>query len=772
MNRNNHHTAENDEMLITKIFIKHFIYWPLLLLLLVITTLSAFFYIRYATPKYEATATLVINDEKKGADDSRLMESLNIINTKKIIENETEVLQSRTLMDKVVKTLHLYAPVYVEGEIRDMSGYIASPIKIEAENPESVIESPKIYVKYNNQSGEIYLNGEKKGYINSWIDTDYGRIKFSLNEKNDELNKNKIIYFRLLKIRDVTKSILSNLNIKALNKLSSIINISYKDEVPQRAEKIVNMLIAMYNKSAIEEKNVLAQNTLNFVEQRLNAVSKDIDSIERLVQSYKSGSGSIDISTQGQYYLKNVSENDQELGRLNMQLGVLDQLENNVKNNSSGNLMPATVGIADQNISKLMTDLSDKELEYERLRKTVAENNPMLMSLKDQINKLRPSISENLKNQRQNLEASRGRLYATNNKYNSILSSIPLKERQILELSRDQNVKNGIYSFLLQKREETKLSYASNISDTRIINNALATKKPVSPNKLMIYLIAIAMATGIFFLIVSIKEGLNTKIKYRKEIEKYTSVPIIAEITEKKPNQSLLIEPGKRTFIAEEFRKLNISLTFLGLGKEKKRVLVTSGIPGEGKSFIAANLAISNSLTGKKVLLIDLDLHKPSIENIFNLKKGMKGMSEYLLGNVSIIDIVTGVDGFGNLSIIPSGSIQHNASELILNDRLAECISYVSDKYDLIIIDSAPTEMITDSFVISKLCDFTIYTVRHNYTPKILLKRFDKSQALNPLNNTSIVFNSIKSKGYFNNEYGYGYKYTYSGKNKEYYMDK
>lgn len=772
MNQGREMSTEENEILISKLFMRYAIFWPILLFLIIVSCLTAFFYIRYATPKFQATATLVINDEKKGADDSKLIESLNIIDTKKIIENETEILQSRTLIDKVVKILQLYAPVFIKGDIRDMSAYTFSPVKIEAASPESLIESPNIYLRYNNQTGDIYLNGEKAGQIDQWIDTKYGKLKFTRNNESSQFENNKEIFFRLLKIRDVTKSILADLDIKALNKLSSIINISYKDEVPQRAEQIVNTLISSYNKSAIDEKNILAENTLNFVEKRLNSVSKDIDSIEKMVQSYKTGSGSIDISSQGQYYLKNVSENDQELGRINMQLGVLDQLENNFQKNTSGGLMPATVGIADQNISKLMTDLSDKELEYERLRKTVAENNPMLISLKDQINKLRPSISENIKNQKQNLEASRGKLYATNNKYNAILGSIPLKERQILELSRDQNVKNGIYSFLLQKREETKLSYASNISDTRIINSALASKRPVSPNKLMIYLFAVVAATVIYILIVNFKEGLNKKIQYRKEIEKFTEVPVIGEITEKNNGQPLLIEPGKRTFIAEEFRKLNISLTFLGLGKDKKRILVTSSIPGEGKSFIAANLAIINSLSGKKVLLIDLDLHKPSIASLFELDKNLKGMSDYLIGKNSLKEIIIKNEKYKNLYIVPSGSIFQNASELILNERLPESLTYFNDNYDLIIIDTAPAEMITDSYVASRYCDFTIYAVRHNYTPKILIKRLDKNQSVNPHKNLSIVFNSIKKKGLFNNEYGYGYKYVYGGKNKEYYIDK
>ena len=752
---------KQEDNLFIQMVSRYIFYWPLFLILLSIFITGAYIYLRYATPKYEATATLIIKDQKKGTDDSKAMEALNTINTKKIIENEIEVLQSRTIMENVVKSLGLYAPVFQEGKIRNVSAYNISPLSIIASNPDSIVAVKKVFLKFDEKSGGVYLNGKYAGVINEWLNTSYGKLKFTLNKHFIQSLTNKPFYFSLNQPKDVTKSILSGLQVISINKLSSIINLSYRDEVPRRAEDILNQLIIMYDKSSVDEKNSLAKNTLQFVEERLGIVSKDLDSIEKTVQKYKTGTGSSDISTQGQLYLQNVSTNDQELGKINMELAVLNQVDNAM---SSGGLMSSTIGVADPNLSKLMTDLNNKELEYERLRKTVAENNPMLVSIKDQINKIKPSITENLQSQRKNLEASKNNLSATNSKYNSMLSSIPQKERQILEMSRDQNVKNGIYSFLLQKREESELSYASTISDNRVINSAQSSGYPVSPNKMFIYLGAFAAAIAFGFLFVSAKEGLSRSVLYRKDLESMTSVPVIGEVAYNDTKDAIVIQAGKRSFIAEEFRKIRVSLHFLGIDSIHKKILITSSIPAEGKSFIAANLAISNALAGKKVILLDMDLHNPGLGKTFGKTTEDPGMSDYLMGKKKPEDIIKKVNDFDNLYFVSSGTLHESPSELLLNGKINEFIEYIESRFDLIVIDTAPSVLITDAFILTNLCDATLYVVRHKYTPKMLVKRIDENLEVNPLKNPAIIFNGVKKRGFFKNNYGYGYDYVYGGK--------
>jgi tyrosine-protein kinase Etk/Wzc len=764
-NKINKNPLQKEENLVTQLISKYIMFWPLFLVFFVLAVGSAYMYLRYATPMFEATATLIIKDEKKGADDSKLMESLNMISTKKIIENEVEVLHSRSLMDNVVKSLHLYAPVSQEGKIRTVSAYQFSPLTIQASNPDSIKEVPKVFMSYDEKAGSVMLNGKYAGSVNEWLNTPYGRLKFIPNKRYVPGNSGKPFYFSLFKPKDITKNILNNLKVTAASKLSSIINLSYRDEVPQRAEDVLNQLIVMYDRAAIDEKNSLAKNTLQFVEERLNIVAQDLDSIEKNVQRYKAGTGSADISTQGQLYLQNVSSNDQELGKINMQLAVLDQVDRALTSGGGGGMMPSTMGVADPNLSQMMTDLNNKELEYEKLRKTVAENNPMLVSLRDQISRIRPSIAENLQSQRKNLEASRGNLSMTNNKYNSMLSTIPQKERQLLEMSRDQNIKNGIYSFLLQKREESELSYASTLSDSRVVNKAQSSKFPVSPNKLMIYLAAAAVAFGICILFISAREAFSRKVLYRQELETLTNVPIIGEVAFNKSKESIVIEAGKRSFIAEEFRKIRVSLHFLGIDGTRKKILVTSSIPGEGKSFVAANLGISNALTGKKVVLVDIDLHNPGLGRIFEKTSEDAGVSDYLAGKKDPEDIIKRVPGHDNLFFVSAGTLHESPSELLLNGKINDLVAYLEGAFDLVVMDTAPVVLVTDAYILSKLSNATLYVVRHKYTPKMLIKRIDENLRINPLTNPAIVFNGVKTRGFFKNNYGYGYDYVYGGKN-------
>ncbi|HZH94889.1 MAG TPA: Wzz/FepE/Etk N-terminal domain-containing protein, partial [Flavisolibacter sp.] len=431
------HSDTQKESLFSGLLFRYLPYWPIFLLFFVISVGIAYAYLRYTNPKYEATATLIIKDEKKGYDNSEMIESLNQINTKKIIENEVEVLKSRTLMDTVVNVLRLYAPQYEDAGFKAVSAYLTSPLTIEAAHPDALVGSEKIMLGYDAGKGIVALNGKGNFAINQWVKTPYGVLKFKPNKNYKAPKKANPIYFFLVPPAEVAQGLLGSLAVTPSSKLSTIVYLNFRDEIPKRAEDVLNELIRSYNYTAIYEKNSLAKNTLSFVEERLNAVAKDLDAIERKVQQYKSGTGAVDISTQGQLFLENVSQNDQKLSEINMQLAVLKQVEDFVKSkDKSSGIVPSTLGISDPGLSQLIEKLYTSELEYERLKNTVAENNPLLVSVTDQIAKIRPNIMENIQSQQRSLLASRGNLSSTNNRYNSMLQSIPGKEKRLLEISR------------------------------------------------------------------------------------------------------------------------------------------------------------------------------------------------------------------------------------------------------------------------------------------------------------------------------------------------
>ncbi len=748
-----------------QIMSKYLPYWPLFILFALLAIAAANFYLRYVTPIYAASATIIIKDERRGGgENSELVGSLDLIASKKTIENEIEVLKSRALMEKVVKSLFLYAPVSVEGKLKTNDAYILSPIMIEVQNPDSIQEFKKINFSYDKNSQVVLLNNKDKYPINQFVNTPYGSLKFIPNRyKFSFVNADKNqLSFSLQDPQIVAGGVLMGLKISP-NKQSAIVEISYKDPIPQRAVDILNHLITIYDRVSINEKNTLALNTLKFVDEQLNGVARDLDSIERKVQQFKSGSGAVDISVQGASFLKNVGENDQKLGDVNMQLSMLNQVEKFVGERQNGEMLaPSTLGV-DPSLATLLGQLQTSQMDYERLKKTVGENNPALKSLADQINKLKPGILDNIQSQKQSLTASRQSLYSTNSGYNAMLSTVPYKEKQLLEISREHQTKANLYQFLLQKKQETELSLASVISNSRVVDKALAGKFPVSPNKKMFYIMALIGAIGLGVGIIIVKDSITGKIKYRSEIEKMTSIPIIGEVTFEKTKNPLVIEKGTRSFVAEEFRKLRISLSFLGIDSAHKKLLFTSSISGEGKSFIAANLAVSISLTGKKVVLVDLDLNQPTLSKILNVQYE-EGVTEFLTGEKGPAEIINKLDTHESLYFISAGNLPENPTELLANGKIDTLINYLDSNFDMVVIDTSPAVLVTDAYIISGLCDATLYIIRHDYTPKMLVKRIDETNQINPIHNPAIIFNGLKTRGMFKNKYGYGYNYVYGNK--------
>ena len=757
-----------EENLIQQLISKYLPYWPVFLLTILIAGGIAYTYIHFATPIYQANATIIIKDEKKGNEDSKSMEFLDQISSKKTVENEIEVIQSRKLMLDVVKNLGLYAPIFEKGKFKSVSAYTKSPVIIQAANPDSLIGTNKIKLNFTKNNNEVILNDKYKYPLNQIVTTHFGRLKFLPNnnyEQSDEPIKQ--LYFSLVNPKAIVPGILGGLKVEAASKLSSLVELSYRDEVPKRAEDILNQLIASYKQSEINEKDALAKNTLTFVEARLKLISSDLDSIERKVQQYKSGRGAVDISTQGQLYLQNVSANDQKLSDINTQISVLNQVEKFVQNkDNSSAIVPSTLGVSDPMLSQLMDKLYTSQLQYEKLKKTVGENNPNLIAIQDEINKIKPNILQNIQSQQQSINAAKQNINATNGRYNSMLQVVPQKERQLLEISREQQIKSNIYSFLLQKREESEIAYASKVSNNRVVDYAQTSPYPVSPNKSLIYLMAIVGMMGICIAIISIRESLTGKVLYRHEVESRTSIPIIGEVAFDKSKTSLVIEAGRRSFIAEEFRKLRMSLSFLGIDSAHKKILLTSSISGEGKSFIAANLAVSLSLTGKKVVIVDMDLNNPTIAKILKVNQPV-GITEFLMGQKEPEEITKPVEAHENLFFISSGALPENPTELLANGKVKEIIDYLDEIFDLVIIDTSPIVLVTDAYILSPLCDATLYVIRHNYTPKMLIKRIDENNQINPINNPAIIFNGVKIRGFLKNNYGYGYDYLYHPKQKQ-----
>ncbi len=777
---------ESRETSVNQLWNRYASYWPWFVFLMLLAVGAASLYLKYAIPQYESTARLLIKDEKKGVEDSKGLESINLISTKKILENEMEVLHSRSLVKEVVNNLQLYAPVYEERKLNSwisgnrwlsantvsswlsnkgvspagLPAYTLSPVIVKAKSPDSLIDTKKVPFAYNKEEKKVII-GVDSFPLNEWVETPYGTLQFAPNTRLSDTSYKPTgqFYFTLLEPKKVMADIQNRLVIASASKLSSILNLTIRDEVPERGEDILNELLTAYNVAMLKDKNTLAANTLRFVEDRLNHVSRDLTGIERKIEQYKSSQEAVDVSAQGKLFLENVSANDQKLSEIDMKLAVLDQVEGYVKQkDNKGGIVPSTLGVTDPVLSNLLGKLSDLELEYEKKKGTTAENNPLLSSVGDQINSIKPGILENIQSQRRGLQASKTNLASTNTSYTNVLQTIPKKERDLIEISRQQSTMQSIYGYLLQKKEETALSYAANVSDSRVVDRASSTVTPVSPKLPIVFAIAIITALAIGVVWVTLKELFNRKIMYRQDIERLTSHPIIAEISVDKSKNPIVIGVSSRTFVAEQFRKLRVALNYLGVNPTHKKVLVTSGISGEGKSFIATNLALSIALTGKKVVLLEMDLHSPAISDYLNISSDV-GISSYLLGTREPEEIIKRTEINDNLFFVPAGPLSANPTELLMSNRLPELLTYLDNIFDYVIIDSAPVAPVTDAYIISPYCDATLYIIRHRHTPKMLVEQIDKNSKVNILKNMAIVFNGIRPRGFGKHHYGYGYGY-------------
>ena len=538
--------------------------------------------------------------------------------------------------------------------------------------------------------------------------------------------------------------------------------------MPERGEDILNKLLLAYNSLSIEEKKGTATNTLEFIETRLAKVEKELDSIEQTIQSFRTERGVVDLGEQSKQYLENVGSNDRKIADLSMQLAALDEMERNVTSKgNSADVVPATMGIADPVLTELLQKMNNAKVEYGKLMKTTAENNPFAIEVAREIEQIRPLILEKLRNHRINLEAGKKDLTSISGGYNSMLRTIPKKERELMNISREQVIKKSIYNYLLEKREQTALASSAANSDSKIVDMAKSSDLPVSPKKSLVYFAVLACSIGIGIGLVSAKEQLNRKILFRFEIESLTIVPVIAEISANKDTESLLNTGSRASVVAEQFRHLRAAYSLFGRqqGINIKKILVTSSIPAEGKTYISTSLATSLALAGNKVVLVDLDIRIPKTSSIMGVVD-KPGIAEFLDGSKKPEEIINATM-HEKLFVIGAGNGKDISRELILSGRLSNLLAYLNTHFDYVVMDASPIDPVSDSYIFSEYCDITLFVIRHGRTPKTIVQRLDSNNKFKALKNPFIIFNGIRSRGILKGMYGYSYGYGYENVYRE-----
>jgi capsular exopolysaccharide synthesis family protein len=756
---------QSDSVDFKQLILKYLRYWYLFFLSLIVCLGVAFCYLYVATPQYRVTSTLLLKNEENltnSLNRNPALGEINLLTGKQNIDNEIEVFKSKSLMHRVFAELSLFASYYVEGKFKNQEIYgkeVPIRISINGLKP-SAYDHPIIITK---KTGTHYQIKEKNGKITSHkfgeevakpfgVFTIYAAPDHTASEKYT--NVPVIVQFH--DIETLSSRYNESLKVESINRRASVIRISIIDSVPQKGKDIINKLLEVYNKEALEDRNLIAQTTIQFIDERLKYLTTELSSVEKNVEQYKRTHEVTDVTSDADQYLAQASDYNKQVSELNIKIEVLESIENYLNRNPGKyELVPSTLNFEDPTLISLITKYNGIQLERERMLRTTQPGNPLVQDLTDQLSSLRNSILENLLNIKEGLAITRKNLESTSGRFRSQIQKVPSIERELLEINREQGTKGNLYLYLLQKREESALALEITIPTSRMLDPATADDRPVSPKTVLIYLLAFVIGVGIPLSGIYIKDALNDKVQSKKDIQRVTNTPILGEISHNTTGSNVVISRDSTSPIGELFRLIRSNLQFATAGKENKVVLITSGASGEGKTFFTINLGASLTLLGKKVVLLELDLRRPSLLKQLGMKS-RGGITDYLVNpeKFAIEDIIKPHHTVRGLYMASAGSIPPNPAELMMSSSLAYLINVLKESFDYILLDTPPVGQVADAFSLSSHIDSTIYLVRHNFTPKSMIELIDEIYRSKKLKHPMIVLNDSKESG----TYGYGYK--------------
>lgn len=742
---------------------KYLRHWIWFLLAVIVCLGGAWLYLQKTAPEYKTTATVLIKDEKKGSMQSNaVLKDLDVFGGSKIVDNEIEILRSRGLIEKVVDELNLSVSYFTEGTFRDSELYGYSPVKVTFQELTEFAYANPLYIKPLGKGQEFELSDAGGNLLGKFMYTQsiksvYGKIRVFKN-KDVVADSNSPIKVTFADRERVIDGLKNAITIELLSKNSTVLQLAYETPIPEKGKAILGKLLDVYTFSALEDKNREASNTLRFIEERLKLITGELTEVEQDVERYRNVAGITNLSVESNLFLEKVKENDVKLNEVDIQIKVLESVERYVNTNQDVSAAPATLMVSDPGLTSYIKSLSELELEKEKLSKGAGAraSNPYLNTITTQIENTRQAIRENLASQKRSLGVQRTGLQSNNGRLESAIRTIPRKEREFVGIQRQQNIKENLYLVLLQKREETALSYASTVTDSRVVDLPNSTALPVKPKGKVIYLGALLLALAVPAGIIQLKEALTETVQSRKEIEDKTGITVFGEIALKDKNDKTnIIDSKNRGFLAEQFRTLRTNLQYLNTGGKEKGVtfLMTSSMSGEGKTFVSLNLASSLAALGKQVVILELDLRKPKLSEYMGIAKN-KGITNYLTGKMNEMDIVkpTMIE---NLYLVSSGAVPPNPAELLAGDKIQQLIEIYQKSFDYVILDTPPIGLVSDALLLSPVVDVCFYLVRHEVTHRNQLDRLRELAQQKRFKSLNVLFNGINYKN--SKEYGYGY---------------
>ena len=783
--------AENDEQSwfsFQNIFATLILNWQWFLLTMFIFLCGAFIYLRYTTPTYSVSARVLIKEDKNSRRSNTnmlaSMQDLGFMTNSVGLENEMEILQSNLLLRDAVMDMKLYVEYFHKGYVKRGLVYGTQPINVDLDSVSlntldqlllDETHSMELSITRKNQdiivTGTLFNNGKSSGSFTKEIKklpatclTEYGRLTFTKNmvAKADSLEGTWIV--SIVPPMSVARKYLSAMSVAATSKQTDIAEITLKDANYKRGIDFLRALVVCYNRQANADKNEIAMLTEKFINERIEKINDELGSTESKLQNYKKANELIDLQMDATQSLQMTNQYSTKLTEATSQIQLLDYLREFVENPANQyNIIPSNVGMTDAASMALITNYNQCVQERNRFLQTASSHAPQVQTLTATLDQLQTSIHSALTQARRTAEIKRKSIQDEYIKYQSRIGRSPEQERVLTEIGRQQDVRSGLYLMLLQKREENSISLAATVDKGKLIDNPQYDGL-VSPKRAIILLAALVLGFVLPLCVLFLLSFFRYRIEGREDVMKLTTLPIVADVPvasdSVKTTAGIVVQANKNNQIDEIFRSLRTNIQFM-MKENEKVILFTSSTSGEGKTFLAANLAVSFALLGKKVILCGLDIRKPALGKLFNLSDRKIGATALLVKNsVTVEDVRSQVCASGvndNLDLLLAGPTPPNPTELLARQNLEDTIEILKQQYDYIILDTAPVGLVSDTLQIAKFTNVSCYVCRADYTPKANIGVVNGLTKENKLPNTCIILNGVdmskKKYGYY---YGYG----------------